>query len=152
MSALIKIFINYPLCCAVVSWIVAQVLKSVIWIIQKRRFSFISLVASGGMPSSHSATVCALATATGRLKGFDSVEFAISFILAFIVMYDAAGVRRSAGEQAKILNRMMEDIERGETENMPKRLKELIGHTPLQVFAGAVLGIMIAILIYIIIT
>lgn len=152
MSALMKIFTNYPLWCAAISWIVAQILKSVIWVIQKRRFSFISIVASGGMPSSHSATVCALATATGRLNGFDSVDFAISFILAFIVMYDAAGVRRSAGEQAKILNRIMEDIERGETENMPKRLKELIGHTPLQVFAGAVLGIMIGILIDIIIT
>ena len=145
-----KIFTNYPLWCAAVSWITAQVIKSVIWIIQKQRFSFISLVASGGMPSSHSATVCALATATGRLNGFNSVDFAISFILAFIVMYDAAGVRRSAGEQAKILNRMMEDIERGETENMPKRLKELIGHTPLQVFAGAALGIMVGILIDII--
>jgi acid phosphatase family membrane protein YuiD len=147
MSALMKVFSNYPLWCAAVSWIIAQILKTVIWVIQKRRFSFISLVASGGMPSSHSATVCALATATGRLNGLDSVNFAISFILAFIVMYDAAGVRRSAGEQAKILNRIMEDIERGETENMPRRLKELIGHTPLQVFAGAVLGIMIAILI-----
>jgi acid phosphatase family membrane protein YuiD len=146
MSDFIKLFTNYPLWSAGISWITAQILKSVIWVIQKRRFSFISLVASGGMPSSHSATVCALATATGRLNGYDSVDFAIAFILAFIVMYDAAGVRRSAGEQAKILNKMMEDIERGETENMPKQLKELIGHTPLQVFAGAVLGIMIAIL------
>jgi len=147
MSVLIDIFTNYPLLCALVSWITAQVLKSIIWVIQNRKFSFTSLVASGGMPSSHSATVCALATATGRLNGFNSVNFAISFILAFIVMYDAAGVRRSAGEQAKTLNRIMEDIERGNTENMPKRLKELVGHTPLQVFAGAILGIMIGILL-----
>ncbi len=147
MSVLIDIFSNYPLICALCSWIVAQIMKSVIWVIQNRKFSFTSLASSGGMPSSHTATVCALATATGRIDGFTSVNFAIAFILAFIVMYDAAGVRRSAGEQAKTLNRIMEDITRGNTENMPKRLKELVGHTPIQVFAGAALGIMIGILL-----
>ncbi|MDD4772421.1 MAG: divergent PAP2 family protein [Eubacteriales bacterium] len=147
MSKLSDVFSNYPLICALVSWIIAQVMKTIIWVIQNRKFNFVSLVASGGMPSSHSASVCALATAVGRLSGFNSVDFAISALLAFIVMYDAAGVRRSAGEQAKILNRIMEDIEHGITENMPKRLKELVGHTPLQVFAGAVLGILIGILL-----
>lgn len=145
MSDLISFITNYPLICALFSWITAQTIKSIIWIIQNRKFSFISLVASGGMPSSHAATVCALATATGRISGFNSISFAVTFILAFIVMYDAAGVRRSAGEQAKILNRIMEDLERGNTENMPNRLKELVGHTPIQVFAGAVLGIMMSV-------
>ena len=147
MSKFPDAFSNYPLICAFMSWISAQIIKTIIWFLQNRKFNFVSLVASGGMPSSHSASVCALATATGRLSGFNSVSFAISALLAFIVMYDAAGVRRAAGEQAKILNRIMDDIEHGITENMPKRLKELVGHTPLQVFAGAVLGIMISILL-----
>lgn len=151
MRSFFDIFLNYSLVCAGISWVVAQVMKSFIWMIQNRKFSFVSLVASGGMPSSHSATVCALATSIGRLKGFTSPEFATAFILAFIVMYDAAGVRRAAGEQAKILNHIVDDLGRGDTEHMPKRLKELIGHTPLQVFAGAILGIMIALIQYLII-
>ena len=142
-----EMFCNIPLISAAVAWLIAQGLKTVIWMIKHRRFSFISLVASGGMPSSHSASVCALATSVGMQAGFSSIGFAICFVFAFIVMYDAAGVRRAAGEQAKILNVLMDDIGQGHTEDMPKRLKELLGHTPLQVFAGAILGVMIALII-----
>jgi len=151
MNLFFNLLDNYCLIAAFVSWITAQVIKSTIWVIQNRHFSFFSLVSSGGMPSSHSSTVCALATSIGLVCGFDAPIFAIAFILAFIVMYDAAGVRRAAGEQAKILNRMMEDINSGNTELMPKRLKELVGHTPLQVFAGALLGIVIALIQYLIV-
>lgn len=135
---------NYPLWCAALGWVVAQLMKTVVCMIQNKRFSFVSLVSSGGMPSSHSATVCALATAIAKTSGLQSPEFALSCIFAFIVMYDASGVRRAAGEQAKILNRMMESAAQGRTEEMPIHLKELIGHTPMQVFAGAGLGILLA--------
>ena len=147
MKEFIDIFTNYPVMCAFISWVAAQILKTVLWVIKNRKFNFLTLIGSGGMPSSHSSTVCALATAIGRTNGFESVEFALSFVLAFIVMYDAAGVRRATGEQAKILNRIVSDLQGGKTEDMPKRLKELVGHTPLQVFAGAVLGVMITVIV-----
>lgn len=118
-------------------------------LIKERRFTFTFLVSSGGIPSSHSATVCALATSIGKSHGYDSVFFAIAFILAFIVMYDATGVRRETGEQAKILNKIMRDLDEGNTDDMQKELKELIGHTPIQVFAGAILGIAIPYIIVI---
>ncbi len=146
MNEFVLIFKNYPVVSAFIGWISAQIIKTVICIIRTKKFNFYTLIGSGGMPSSHSATVCALATSIGRANGFDSIEFALSFVLAFIVMYDAAGVRRSAGEQAKILNKIVEDLQVGKTEQMPKRLKELVGHTPVQVFAGAVLGVMIAVI------
>ena len=92
------------------------------------------------MPSSHSATVCGLTTAMGRVCGLDSPMFAIAFVLACIVMYDATGVRRAAGEQAKVLNRLLE----GQQVDPQKALKEFLGHTPLEVLAGAVLGIVLA--------
>ena len=139
---------NFVLIHAVLGWVLAQILKLFVGIWKEKRFSFTFLLSAGGIPSSHSATVCALATSTGRQYGFDSAIFAISVIFAFIVMYDAAGVRRAAGEQAKILNRMMRDLDRGDTTNVQKELKELIGHTPFEVFAGAVLGIFIPFIFY----
>jgi len=104
-------------------------------------------VGSGGMPSSHSATVCALATATGFEYGAGSFEFAISIILAIIVMYDARGVRRETGIQAKLLNDLVQTfVDMGRSElSAYDRLKEFVGHTPLQVFAGAILGILISV-------
>jgi len=86
MNNPIEIFTNYPLWCAAVGWVFAQLMKTVVFVIQNKRFSFVSLTASGGMPSSHSATVCALATSVGLIEGFASTQFAITFILAFIVM------------------------------------------------------------------
>ena len=138
---------NIPLVTSVIAWAVAQTMKTVISLIKLRRFDFEQFWASGGMPSSHSSTVTALSTACGYMYGFDSGLFAIACVLSLIVMYDAAGVRRAAGEQAKVLNRIVNDIQHGETRYLEKNLKELIGHTPLQVFIGALFGLAIPFLI-----
>ena len=115
---------------------------------KNKNFSAERLVGSGGMPSSHSATVCALTTSAGIRYGVESFEFAICFILASVVMYDAIGVRQETGKQAKLLNLIMEqDLFHLDNEHFQKKLKELVGHTPLQVLAGAVLGILVAILV-----
>ena len=111
--------------------------------IDLRRF-----IGSGGMPSSHSAFVIALTTAVGYETGLRSAEFAICVVVAFVVMYDASGVRRAAGKQAKILNKIIENFGNENLEVTGERLKELIGHTPFEVFAGAILGILSAALIY----
>lgn len=132
---------------AACGWFVAQILKTVIHLIFTRKFVAERLVGSGGMPSSHSATVCALATAAVFEYGFGSFEFAISLILAIIVMYDAMGVRRETGIQAKLLNDILETFaEMGRSElSTYEKLKEFVGHTPLQVLVGALLGILIAV-------
>ena len=135
---------NYALICSVLGWFIASVAKIIIILIREKRLDFRKLVASGGMPSSHSATVSALATAVARTDGLDSVSFAIAFIFAFIVMYDASRVRRAAGEQAKILNRLVNDLLENRPQYFTQNLKELIGHTPRQVIAGCLLGILIA--------
>ncbi len=140
-------FTNYVLICSFAAWFVAQFIKCVTFIVKHRRFDFQVLVSSGGMPSSHSATVCSMVTAVAQVCGMNSPEFAVAFILAFIVMYDACGVRRAAGEQAKVLNRIVVDIQKGDTKYLDKKLKELIGHTPVQVIAGGILGIAVALII-----
>lgn len=140
-------FTNYVLICAFSAWLLAQLIKCAVFVIRNRRFDFQILVSSGGMPSSHSSTVCAMVTAVAKVCGMGSPEFAMAFIFAFIVMYDACGVRRAAGEQAKVLNRIVEDVHKGETKFLDKKLKELIGHTPVQVLAGGALGILLAILV-----
>lgn len=129
-------------------WLAAQILKTLIHMFFTKKFIAERLIGSGGMPSSHSATVCALATASCIQYGAGSFEFAISLILAFIVMYDAMGVRRETGIQAKLLNEMLAIFaEMGRKELSPnEKLKEFVGHTPLQVLGGALLGILIAIL------
>ncbi len=137
---------NRVFICALIGWFVAQVLKVPICLITEKKLNFMMLLSSGGMPSSHSATVCALATACGIIEGFSSSVFAVSAIFAFIVMYDAAGVRRAVGQQAKILNRLMDDIFTGKTDEIQSKLKELIGHTKLEVIAGALLGIIIGVI------
>ena len=140
MDTFLKLFQNYILWTALLCWTVAQALKVLFYVIKNRRFSFERVIGAGGMPSSHSATVCGLTTAVARNCGLDSPLFAIAVILACVVMYDATGVRRAAGEQAKVLNRLMED----QHADPQKALKEFLGHTPLEVFAGAALGILIA--------
>ncbi len=125
------------------AWIVAQTIKMVLGIIRERRFNFRWFVGTGGMPSSHAAGVSSLATSVGIAYGFDSSIFAITLVFAFIVLFDAAGVRRATGMQAEILNKMLDDIYwRKKMDN--ERLKELIGHTPIEVFAGIVLGILVS--------
>ena len=125
---------------------IAQFLKVVIYLCTHKKINFKIFTTTGGMPSSHSATVCALATAACIQYGAASFEFAISLILALIVMYDAMGVRREAGIQAKMINEMIEMFaEMGKDNLSPdEKLKEFVGHTPLQVMAGAILGILIA--------
>ena len=137
-------FLNSILVTTLLAWFVAQSLKVILVFFTKKRLDFSRFVGSGGMPSSHSAFAVSLAVAIGLTDGFSSNSFAVSFVLALVVMYDASGIRRAAGQQAKILNKMVENwkIETGEVRE--KQLKELLGHTPYEVFAGAILGAVIA--------
>ena len=134
---------NLILGLAVVAWFVAQVLKFLINLVIHKRLDIELLLSSGGMPSSHSSFVCAAATAIGCLEGFGSSLFALSVVLALVVMYDACNVRRAAGEQARILNYIVEHWEEISPAMVGKELKELLGHTPMQVLMGALLGIVI---------
>ncbi len=137
---------NKILIAAVLALVIAQFAKGIAALITERRFDFRYIAGAGGMPSSHSAFVTALATAAGRVVGLDSPAFAISVVLAAIVMYDAAGVRRAVSVQARILNQMMEDYFHRKGIKQEK-LRELIGHTPVQVLVGAILGFIVAILV-----
>lgn len=145
---------NYLLSISLTGWLVAQVLKTLLNGLFLGRFSLERMWGSGGMPSSHSATVCSLVVAAARLYGPDSAIFALAFIMAIIVMYDAMGVRRETGEQAKILNRMLTDWMEAESANSPflgdKKLKEMVGHTPFEVLGGAIVGVVVGWLIPII--
>ena len=134
-----RIFIS-----AALGWFAAQVLKTLIHLFITKQFVMERMVGSGGMPSSHSATVCGLATAVGMRYGGGSYEFAMAAILAIVVMHDAMGVRMETGRQGKILNEMLEVFTNmGKQISAEARLKEFVGHTPLQVLMGAILGIII---------
>ena len=138
---------NRALLACLVAWFTAQIAKYLIDGIRKEGWSARRLfLGSGGMPSSHTAFVSCLATMAGMTEGFDSLAFAMCFVLAFIVMTDAAGVRRSAGKQAELLNKLVQDlVASGEWPNTEK-LKEMLGHTPFQVIIGGLLGILVALL------
>ena len=140
------LFENRILVASFLAWAIAQLTKTVYELIRYRELRLNRLVSSGGMPSSHSALVMGLATATGRIAGFESAAFAISLVLAGIVMYDAAGVRRAVSVQARILNQMIDEAFQGKP-FAEKRLRELIGHTPTQVIVGGLLGIGVALLV-----
>ena len=138
---------NYPLMTAVLSWFVAQVLKTAIDAYFNKGINWERMTGSGGMPSSHSSTVVSLAVAIGVSYGVDSTLFALALIFAIVVMYDATGVRRETGKQAVILNRLLLDNPFSWTgEEIDKKLKECVGHTPLQVLMGAILGMLIALI------
>ena len=137
---------NFILILSAAPWATAQVLREVIQLVTKRRLDWRRIWGSGGMPSSHSAFVCACAASTGNLYGFSSALFAIAAVVAIVVMYDAANVRKAAGEQAKILNYMMNHWSEMKPALFSKELKELLGHSPLQVIMGALLGIAIGLL------
>ena len=130
----------------ILAWFIAQLIKVILTLIKDKKIDFRRFVGSGGFPSSHASFVTSLATAVGIIDGFDSTEFAITVVLALVVMYDAAGVRRAAGQQARILNKIVEAWEHKDLAQTDKRLKELLGHTPKEVFAGAILGIVIALI------
>lgn len=138
---------NRALLCAVCSWCVAQVLKTIIYAIVNRSFDIRRMFGDGGMPSGHSATVTSLATCIGIEYGFSSPLFGIAAILAIIVMHDARGIRLEAGKHAQMINNMMDEFMRMFNPEIEAevRLKEFLGHTPLQVFFGAILGIIVAI-------
>ena len=139
-------FSNYMLVSAICGWFVAQVLKTIICLINKDKVNFwMLLFSNGGMPSSHSATVTALCTACFLKSGAASPVFAVTLILAVVVMIDASGVRYETGKQAQILNKIAKEIFSGKPEEFNTGLKELVGHTPFQVMMGALLGIGIAI-------
>lgn len=134
---------------AISSWLVAQVLKLIIHTVIYKKFDIARLFGDGGMPSGHSATVCSLTVICGLVCGTGSVEFAISVILAIIVCHDAMGVRLETGKQAVLLNEIIESFNIFATEKLPEvKLKEFVGHTPIQVISGALLGIINAIIMY----
>jgi acid phosphatase family membrane protein YuiD len=128
-----------------VAWFIAQALKVLINFVSKKQFNMSLMWSPGGMPSAHSALMTALATTIGLMYGFDSPLFAISLAVAFIVMYDAAGVRRTVGYQSTMLNKILDELFKGDKE-FTQRLAEIIGHTKWEVFAGTMLGIALGIL------
>ena len=160
MQTLQNICGNYVLCVALIAWATAQVLKTILNFVVTKKFRAERLVGAGGVPSSHTALVCSMTVAVSKLTGMNSPEFAIAFIIAAVVMYDAMGVRRAAGEQAKVLNKIVfqwgdvvkkdspekESSKKADSseELAKKELKEFLGHTPLEVLGGALLGILIA--------
>ena len=124
--------------------IIAQVLKFFVHLIWKRKVDLRLFTTTGGMPSSHSAGVIGLSTTVGLICGFSSIEFAMAIGYALVVMYDAAGVRRAAGKQAACLNKIIMDIYKQELKEAGGKLKELLGHTPMQVLVGALFGVVYA--------
>lgn len=141
MSFFNELVNNRVLIITLVALLTAQILKIIFVLITCKKIDFARLFGTGGMPSSHSALVTSLSVAVGKELGFDSIFFAMSLVFALVVMYDAAGIRRAAGKQAEILNKMIDDLYFGDFKR--ERLKELLGHTPIEVFAGAFLGIFI---------
>ena len=138
---------NYIFWTSTAAWFVAQTLKVFLGVMREKRFNFKWFVGTGGMPSSHTAGAAALSTTVGLTYGFDSAMFAVALIFTLIVMFDAQTVRFSTGKQAEILNKMLEDIYWKKKMDEDK-LKEFIGHTPVQVYAGAALGIVVSLLLY----
>ncbi len=131
---------------AFIAWFIAQLIKVILTLIIDKKLDISRLIGSGGFPSSHTAFVMGMSTAIGLKLGFDSVLYAISFAMSLVVMYDASGVRRAVGKQAETLNTIIEDLY-AHKQIADDKLKELIGHTPFEVLAGALLGVIIANLI-----
>ena len=142
------LFANEILITAIFGWLSAQIIKFFLVILEDKRINFERLIGAGGMPSSHTSFMASMTTAVALSEGVSSPLFAVSVVLSFIVMYDASGVRRAAGEQAALLNKLVENLGHEKLEVTGKRLKELLGHSPLEVFAGAALGIAVAFVIH----
>ncbi|MBO5372784.1 MAG: divergent PAP2 family protein [Lachnospiraceae bacterium] len=143
------LFTNIILMTSICSWLTAQVLKTIIYAAINKKIDFKRLVGDGGMPSGHSATVTSLAVMCGLIHGVDSSQFAISAIFAIVVCHDAMGVRLETGKQAVIINEMLAVFDALTSKQLPEvKLKEFVGHTPLQVIAGILLGIANALVIY----
>lgn len=145
-NSVFLVFQNKVFWATLLGWVTAQTIKIVINSVKERKFNFRWLFSTGGMPSAHSSGVMALATAVGLQQGFDSAIFIVTFVIAVVIAFDAQGVRRSTGQQAEILNKIMDDIY-WRRKIQEDRLKELIGHTPFEVFVGSLIGIIIAALV-----
>ena len=145
MMYVMQILGNRPIWAGIYAWFIAQAIKVVLTFISEKRFAIDRMWGSGGMPSSHSALVCALTVCIGKHFGFDAPIFAVSVVMSFVVMYDACGVRRAAGKQAELLNKIIETP--GLTGvQVRERLVEALGHTPVQVFVGALIGIVVGLI------
>ena len=143
MDWLYELITNRLLITGISSWFVAQLTKTIIYAIINKKLVLERMVGDGGMPSGHSATVTSLAVISGLSFGFDSFQFAVTALLAVIVCHDAMGVRLETGKQAQILNEMVEAFEVWTKKELPEiKLKEFVGHTPIQVIAGILLGIL----------
>ncbi|MCL2051611.1 MAG: divergent PAP2 family protein [Lachnospiraceae bacterium] len=148
MNFLQEMFSNTLIISALSAWFAAQLLKTIIYLFITKKFVLERLIGSGGMPSSHSASVCGLLAAVGFEYGATGFEFAIAIVFALIVMHDAMGVRRETGNQSRIINEMIELLDKlGQNLSVEEKLKEFVGHTPSQVLAGAILGTGIGLLI-----
>ena len=145
MALITEIAQNRILWNSILAWLIAQVLKVFLTLILDKRWDFTRFIRSGGMPSSHSAIMTCMTTSIGMQEGFNSSIFALSVAATLVVMYDAAGVRRAAGKQAVVLNEIVRELQTQHTVTEGK-LKELLGHTPIEVIAGAILGILVAVL------
>lgn len=141
-----RIFHNTVLLSAVLGWVSAQIIKTILTLITTKKFDAERILGAGGMPSAHSAMVCALFIGVMRRCGAASPEFALAFVLAAVVIYDAMGVRRAAGEQARVVNKLVEIAEKNGSEITRKGLKESLGHTPMEVLGGIMLGILIGLI------
>ena len=135
---------NRILMIALFACLLAQLLKAIVAVVQHGKIDVRAMIGTGGMPSAHSALVTALAMGVGQTAGWASGEFAIAFCFAIIVMYDAAGVRQAAGKQARILNQILDELFHEHPTFNEDRLKELLGHTPVQVIAGSILGVVVS--------
>ena len=142
-----KITGNHIIDCALVAWFLAQVIKMILDLILTRKFDWHRFVSSGGMPSSHSAFVMACTTAVARTEGLGSPLFGVCVVMAAVVMYDACNVRRSAGDTAKLVNQLLRHVEKLTAEDFADDLKIIMGHTPLQVLIGALLGVAVGMLL-----
>lgn len=145
MEDIQKIVTNKYLYVPLLLWFCIQVFKVICDLVKTKKFNFKRILGAGGMPSSHTAVVTSLAMLVGRSEGFDSAMFAVALVFAMVVMYDAAGVRRAAGKQAHLLNKIIETPGLTGVE-VQERLVEVLGHTPLQVIVGAIIGITVGLL------
>jgi hypothetical protein len=138
-----ELFYNVPLLAGLIAWTIAQIVKVPLTFIRKGRWNWALLASPGGMPSSHSALVAATAQMIGLTEGFDSPLFAVACVVAIVVIYDATGIRRQAGRHARIINKMILDMQSGHPLKQ-EQLREVLGHTPLEALGGTLLGIAVA--------
>lgn len=144
ITTIYNLLFNLTLIIPFTAWVTAQFIKMIGGYVRERRWDWSFFVRSGGMPSAHTALVTSLATTIGFLEGFDSTIFGVATVFALIVMYDAAGVRRAVGIQAVILNRILRELKNHRPKDVEHDVRELLGHTPVQVFNGGAIGIITA--------